>query len=93
MMVHAYNPSYFGSRGKRIMYSKSPPGKVNKTLSQNQNISKGAVDMAQVVQHLPSMCNNLGSNSSIAEKRKSMNCSLPLLFYSTIFLYKKKTIK
>jgi predicted secreted protein len=42
IVVHAYNPSYLGSRGKRI-WSRRPTsqGKVIKTLYQRQNTTKG----------------------------------------------------
>jgi prolyl-tRNA editing enzyme YbaK/EbsC (Cys-tRNA(Pro) deacylase) len=45
-------------------------GKVSKTLSRKQNTNKKAVGMVQVVEHLPSKQQTLGSDSSMARKKK-----------------------
>jgi hypothetical protein len=50
-MVHAYNPSYLGGRGKDWEFE-ADQYKVGETLSQKQNINESAGVMAEVVRAL-----------------------------------------
>jgi hypothetical protein len=61
VVVHAYNPSYSGGRGRRIASSRPLSTK-----------NKRAGGMAQVIDYLPSMCKALGSIPSSNKKKNDV---------------------
>jgi hypothetical protein len=68
MMAYSCYPNYLG--GKRILSSRPIQAKIaSKTLSQNQNTNKKGWYVSQMVEHLLSMCEALGS-IPVQQKRK-----------------------
>jgi hypothetical protein len=74
-VVQVYNPSYVGGIGRRIAVQiwtqTKMPDPYPKNNNNNQSI-KLARGVAQMVQHLPSKCRALSSNT-IAYKKKILN--------------------
>jgi hypothetical protein len=48
IVAHAYNPRYFGGKGRKITSSRPAQARVSVTLSQKQNTKKRAEGMTQV---------------------------------------------
>jgi hypothetical protein len=67
-LVCVCNPSYLGSRIRKMEFQSQSGQTVHKTLSWKYLTQKRAGRVAQVVEHLPSNCEVLSSNSSTAKK-------------------------
>jgi hypothetical protein len=74
MMALACNPNYSREGTRRIMSLITPQAKGSEILFQKQNYKKSkqkGEDVAQVVEHLPSMQKTLGSISTTEKKKLS----------------------
>jgi hypothetical protein len=67
-MVHAYNPSYMGCSSTRVIVWANL--RLWGPYLKNKLKAKGDRGMAQMIEHLPSKCNGLSSNSSTVKTKR-----------------------